>query len=333
MNIRAHRISVRGAAAFLCLPAMLVLSQAPSAADGAADGAAAGTTGGAGRTVRTVSTLADTGTGSLRAILAAGGGDVRFATGLAGDLRLASPVKVPSNTSVSGRLATVTIVGEGLRVDGVSNVVLQDLAFRGVRDDAVGIMSSSKVWVDHVRFDGTGAVGPDGLLDVTRGSTKVTISWNKFVSHDKVMLLGAASPDGTPALVDITVHHNLFTGTVQRNPMMRQGRFHVYNNVLDAWGTTSVDSNGYGMKASCGALVRVEKNIFRPKINLRGSYITDETGCVSSRRPAVDLEANLANGASLVERDPAKVTVIAGLPQAADAVLELAVRTGAGQRV
>ena len=296
------------------------------------DQAPPGVTGGAGRTVRTVTTLADGGTGSLRAVLAAGGGDVRFATGLSGDLRLASLVKVPSNTTISGAGAKVTVVGRGLLVDGVSNVVIQRVAFRGVTGDAVSVTSSSHVWVNHVDFDGTGAVDPDGLLDVTRGSTAVTISWNRFVSHDKVMLLGASTADGTPALVDMTLHHNLVVGTVQRNPLMRHGRFNLYNNVLDGWGRNSVNTDGYGMKAECGAYARVEANIFRPRVNLRGSFVTDGSGCASSRLPAVDLVANQANGATLVERDPAAVQVAAAQVQPADSALEQAVRGRAGNR-
>ncbi len=304
------------------------------------DEAPAGTTGGAGRAVHTVTTLADGGEGSLRSFLGDGGGDVRFSPGLSGELWLATPVKVPSDTTVSGIGADVTIVKRGLWVDGASNVILRGLSFRGVGaapdlsvgNDAVTITSSSNVWVNHVDFDGTGAVDPDGLLDVGRGSTAVTISWNRFTAHDKVMLLGALTPKGLPALVDITVHHNLFVGTRQRHPMMRQGRFNIYNNVLDSWGTSTATNGGYGIKAACGAYARLEANIFKPSLNRLAAYLADEPECALERRPAIDLVANRANGAELAERNPSAVTVAAAQVQPADSDLEEDVRSGAGRR-
>lgn len=52
--------------------------------------------------------------------------------------------------------------------------------------DAIRMLSSSKIWIDHnTLYD-----CPDGLIDVTRGSTDVTISNNWFRYQNKVMLLG-----------------------------------------------------------------------------------------------------------------------------------------------
>ncbi len=32
----------------------------------------------------------------------------------------------------------------------------------------------------------------DGLLDITNASDLVTVSWNRFLNHDKVMLIGSS---------------------------------------------------------------------------------------------------------------------------------------------
>ena len=48
------------------------------------------------------------------------------------------------------------------------------------------LVTASKVWLDH----NTLYESEDGLLDVTRGSTNITISNNWFKNQDKVMLLG-----------------------------------------------------------------------------------------------------------------------------------------------
>lgn len=55
-----------------------------------------------------------------------------------------------------------------------------------VDGDAIRLVASSQIWIDH----NTLYECQDGLLDVTRGSTDITISNNWFRNHDKVMLLG-----------------------------------------------------------------------------------------------------------------------------------------------
>lgn len=55
-----------------------------------------------------------------------------------------------------------------------------------VDGDAIRMLTSSKIWIDHnTLFD-----CEDGLIDVTRGSTDITISNNWFRTQNKVMLLG-----------------------------------------------------------------------------------------------------------------------------------------------
>ena len=55
-----------------------------------------------------------------------------------------------------------------------------------VDGDAIRLVTTSKVWLDH----DTLYESENGLLDVTRGSTDITISNNWFKNQDKVMLLG-----------------------------------------------------------------------------------------------------------------------------------------------
>src|SRR5262249_30525556 len=74
------------------------------------------TTGGAGRPVFTVTTLADSGPGSLRAALSKAerqGGTIRFAVG--GEIVLGSGLDIPNNTTVDGASAPapgITLRGE-----------------------------------------------------------------------------------------------------------------------------------------------------------------------------------------------------------------------------
>jgi pectate lyase len=72
----------------------------------------------------------------------------------------------------------------------------------------------------------------DGLLDITNASDLVTVSWNRFENHDKLMLIG--SSDNAPLDVGrlrVTLHHNLFEAIGQRAARVRFGQVHVYNNL------------------------------------------------------------------------------------------------------
>jgi pectate lyase len=61
---------------------------------------------------------------------------------------------------------------------------------RGKTDgDAVNIFGSHDIWVDHCYF----AQCTDGLVDVIKGSTDITISNNYFENHDKVGIITSGS--------------------------------------------------------------------------------------------------------------------------------------------
>jgi pectate lyase len=110
--------------------------------------------------------------------------------------------------------------------------------------DAISLRETEQVWIDHNDFrdrrtaDATlptifGAKYQihDGLVDITNASDGVTVSWNRFFDHDKVMLIG--SSDNAPTDVGrlrVTLHHNHFENVGQRTPRVRYGQVHVYNN-------------------------------------------------------------------------------------------------------
>src|SRR5262249_55216864 len=78
----------------------------------------------------------------------------------------------------------------------------------------------------------------DGQVDVTLLATKVTISNNVLMKHDKTNLLGGNDiaglvPGHGPGKMDVTFHGNWFQNTVQRMPRVRFGRVHVYNNFYE----------------------------------------------------------------------------------------------------
>jgi pectate lyase len=291
--------------------------------------APSGVTGGAAGPSVVVTNLDDTGPGSLRGALLAGGGQVSFSPGLTGTIHLASTLPVPSNTTIDGGGAAVTIAHFPMLVEDVQNVIVRRLRFTAqvelVDSDALMISGSSDVWVDHNTFSNAA----DGLIDVVRGATRVTISWNRFEAHRKAMLLGANAPGGTPELVDISVHHNLLLGIGERNPMLRHGRFHVFNNVVDGWGSAVT---GYAVKADCGADARIEANVFVPGADLH-AVRTSEVDCDAARLPRLSLVDNdlRAGSQAATTALPSSLGASTGpVPSPAGTELESAVRTDAG---
>ena len=75
-----------------------------------------------------------------------------------------------------------------------------------VDGDAIRLVTASKVWLDH----NTLYESEDGLLDVTRGSTDITISNNWFKNQDKVILLGHDDGFLRDKNMKVTVMYNHF---------------------------------------------------------------------------------------------------------------------------
>ncbi len=168
---------------------------------------------------------------------------------------------MPSNTTIDGRSKRVTLVDDGLGVYGSRNVILTHLTIDGrLRrlTQAVNVANGSRdVWVDHMDLSRMS----DRLLNVKNGSTDVTISWTKFHDSNKVMLLNNITAKNLfqnyerDSIARVTLHHNYFFNTVQRNPRAQFGTFHLFNNLVENW-------DFYGMSFSLEAKALVEGNIF-----------------------------------------------------------------------
>ncbi len=194
------------------------------------------TTGGAGGPTVEVDTAAEL----IAAIGAAGPLNIC----VRGMLALPGPMhNVASDKTIVGIGANSGFTGGGLNIglppddaittpppNAVHNVIVRNLIFRNFPDDGINVqMFSHHIWVDHNDLSN----GFDGTVDVKRGSSYVTVSWNHTHNHTKNMLLGhddSAGPQDTGRL-KVTYHHNWFNQTPQRNPRIRFGEpVHIYNN-------------------------------------------------------------------------------------------------------
>lgn len=219
-------------------------------------------TGGLDGDIVTVTSPADSGPGTLRDALSQAHRPtwIRFASDMT--IPLQSLLRVPSNVTIDGRGYHVTLLDYGLAIFKSTNVIVTHLTIDGrlrTFSQAVNVANYSKVvWVDHLdlsRF-------ADRLVNVKNGSTDVTLSWNKFHDDDKVMLLNNITSRELfenyerDKIARVTLHHNYFVDTVQRNPRAQFGNFHLFNNLLENW-------DFYGMSFSLEARALVEGNIYR----------------------------------------------------------------------
>ncbi len=195
--------------------------------------------------------------------------DARAASAAAQQLRVR--IRPGSNTTIVGLGKDATLKGgwldiRGVKSDGtadVTNIIVRNLTFRDTYDcfpqwsptdgtlgawnalyDAISLRNANHVWVDHNTFmdlETADSTAPtyfgvlfevhDGLLDITNASNYVTASWNRFMNHDKVMLIGSSdSAAADRGKLKVTLHHNLFQDLGQRAPRVRFGQVHVYNN-------------------------------------------------------------------------------------------------------
>jgi pectate lyase len=177
-------------------------------------------------------------------------------------------MRIGSNTTIVGLDKHATIRGGWFDIRGSSsvnrtNIIIRNLTFEDTFDcfpqwsptdgelgswnalyDSISLRNTDHVWIDHNTFadretadsklpDYFGVLYQvhDGLLDITNASDFVTVSWNRFDNHDKVMLIGSSdSASADRGKLNVTLHHNLFEDVGQRAPRVRFGKTHLYNN-------------------------------------------------------------------------------------------------------
>ncbi|KAK7380814.1 hypothetical protein VNO78_33333 [Psophocarpus tetragonolobus] len=169
-------------------------------------------------------------------------------------IKLEKPLLISSFTTIDGRGVNVDIANNAcLMISKATNIIIHSIRVHHCKPQAPGLVmgpkgkvvplghmdgdafrlvTASKIWIDHnTLFD-----CQDGLLDVTRGSTNVTISNNWFRNQDKVMLLGHDDGYVRDQNMKVTVVYNHFGPNCnQRMPRIRHGYAHVVNNLYQGW--------------------------------------------------------------------------------------------------
>ena len=177
-------------------------------------------------------------------------------------------VKRGGNISILGDSNSDTGFAElkniSLNIRDYSNVIIRNLKIREVfyPDDGLTIDHCNHVWIDHCEFhskfgSGIGVDTYDGLLDIKKGSNRVTVSWCYFHDHMKTLLMGHSDNNGEQDKdLQASFHHNWFSNTDGRNPSLRFGHIHFFNNYLE-------NISDYGIAVRNGAHAKIENCHFQ----------------------------------------------------------------------
>jgi pectate lyase len=189
-------------------------------------------------------------------------------------------IKVQSNKTIVGSGTSGQIVGGGFFLgSGVHNVIIRNLtirdAYQGVWNDkehdfdAIQMDGAHHVWIDHNDLRHMA----DGLIDVRKDSTYVTVSWNKLSQDNKAFGIGWTEN----VVTDITIHHNWIRETEQRNPSTdNAAHAHLYNNFLEDVAGTDISSS-YGNYSRGATRMVLENSWFQ---GFKNPVIKDATASI-----------------------------------------------------
>jgi pectate lyase len=229
-------------------------------------------TGGDPAQIYRVTTLADSGPGSLREALTS---DTPYwiVFDVEGTIRFEEPPKIKSNRTVDGRGRDITIDGGIKLPKSTSNVIFSDVKVtypRGYRkkktdtdlfsvygygygSEDPSVYTSRDLWFHHLEL----TQGNDGAIDL-RGVTDVTISWSYIHHHEKAFLMDVDGDHKPTPGMRVTMHHNFLEWVSRRGPKIGWGMLDFFNN----YHKNFVE---YGVVAREGARVLSESNIFEAR--------------------------------------------------------------------
>lgn len=273
-------------------------------------GAAAGTTGGLGRRLLVVTDASDKKLskshpppyGTLRWAVerarAEGGGWIVFDPSLQDKIiRLEATLRLPSKVTIDGGCRGIRIVSapqtNQMVIADETNVIIGRLSFakeeyREGADkigDAVSLSGFfDRIAILHNVFERCG----DGCVDVIRkerlqDTSRVTVAFNRFSRHNKVMLVGTLACYGDKTLpgceaplehlddvmkpsIFVTMMGNVFRETSQRHPkVVSNAVVHLVNNLVSFGKTVYADgeeSAVYGAATGTGGILVADGNLF-----------------------------------------------------------------------
>ena len=238
-----------------------------------------------------VTSLSDSGTGTLRDALSRGNRRVVFDVG--GTIVLQSDLNIPySYITIDGSSAPspgITIVQPGdikTTIEAKSSIgAAHDIIIHHLRMDgqASGHTNDGDIWgldgesapvyniiLDHI----TAMASTDGIFDIWEDVHDVTISWNLIT--DTVAACHLSTGDTDKARRRISIHHNVFAHNNERQIRMRHNNqlIDFVNNVIYGWGWMESGASGLHIAYDSGETnpsANVVNNVYHYVSGLSGS--------------------------------------------------------------
>jgi pectate lyase len=233
---------------------------APPRAFPGAEGFGAYAVGGRGGDVYHVTTLADSGPGSLRHGVSEARGPRTIVFDVSGTIFLRSELVIDRPfLTLAGQTAPgdgVTIAGFGTLISDTHNVIVRFMRFRPgdincpeFQGDALSVVRSQDIVIDHV----SASWSIDEALSVTH-SDRVTVQWS-IIADSLNASCHREGRHGFGSLLrwgagGLTFHHNLYAHHASRNPRLGDDLgLDFVNNVVYDWGSAP----GYSGEAAEGS--------------------------------------------------------------------------------
>jgi len=251
---------------FLLLPCDLVASY---------EGFGTTTQAGSQREVVEVTSLEDSGPGTLREALTKKDAPRRIVFRVGGVIQLQRPLKLKGQSfiTVDGSTAPdpgITLAGNPFYIQDSHDVVVTHLRVRRSKIDGLTIRGSYNIVIDHCSFTDSG----DENIGLTQDCHDVTVSWciigdTRFAAELRPKGMLIANFD-KPAVTNVSLHHNLFIHESQRSPQIStSGLFDIRNNVILSW-------QAYGIRMRRGARGNVINNVFKTEVNPKKAILLTE---------------------------------------------------------
>jgi hypothetical protein len=204
---------------------------------GAYEGYSPITSGGDNGTAVHVTNLNDSGTGSLRAVIAGLSGNQKIVFDVNGCINVTTEMRITKNNiTVDGSSAPgngITLVGTGgyncLLGIKASDVIVKHMRFRNSGAEGIQIWTGYGVVIDHCSVSGSG----DGAIDMNVGD-HIVISRCLFGGNVEVHKAHCSY---------VSAHHNLYAWNNRRQPRIYGGGpyWDFRNNVVEYWTNTGTN--------------------------------------------------------------------------------------------
>ncbi|KAF4982171.1 hypothetical protein FZEAL_2148 [Fusarium zealandicum] len=191
-------------------------------------------------------------------------------------------IEVTSDKTIVGIGANAEINQGGFILKSQRNVIIRNIRIGntyvdgdedGKTQDFDGIQMDTcqNIWIDHVHLEHSG----DGLIDSRKDTTFLTVSWTIIRNQNKAFGIGWTDN----LIAEMTIHHNYFDHTTQRNPSVDNVKHaHMYNNYL-------VGQTSYGHYARGNTEMRLENCYFE---DVKNPITADATAKLSASGSVFD---------------------------------------------